>query len=167
MAKWLSRFHYSTNLRFERCPNSNRRLGTASGIIRNPTRPVKVGSVTIGGGHPIVVQSMCATKTADVEATVAQVDQLAARRGGRGPDRRRHATRLPGPGRNPPPHRPPTSPSISRKTTGWRPRWPRWSTRSATTRAICTITSATALGRTRSGSWSTWPASTTVRCGWA
>ena len=44
---------------------------------RNPTRPVKVGSVTIGGGHPIVVQSMCATKTADVEATAAQVDQLA------------------------------------------------------------------------------------------
>ncbi len=44
---------------------------------RNPTRPVKVGSVTIGGGSPIVVQSMCATKTADVEATVAQVNQLA------------------------------------------------------------------------------------------
>ena len=46
-------------------------------IPRNPTRPVKVGSVTIGGGNPIVVQSMCATKTADVEATVAQVGQLA------------------------------------------------------------------------------------------
>ncbi|MEN6451018.1 MAG: flavodoxin/ferredoxin-dependent (E)-4-hydroxy-3-methylbut-2-enyl-diphosphate synthase [Thermoguttaceae bacterium] len=45
---------------------------------RNPTRFVKVGSVTIGGGNPIVVQSMCATKTADVEATVAQVEQLAA-----------------------------------------------------------------------------------------
>jgi (E)-4-hydroxy-3-methylbut-2-enyl-diphosphate synthase len=38
---------------------------------------VKVGSVTIGGGNPIVVQSMCATKTADVEATVTQVKQLA------------------------------------------------------------------------------------------
>jgi (E)-4-hydroxy-3-methylbut-2-enyl-diphosphate synthase len=46
-------------------------------VRRNPTRPVKVGSVAIGGGHPIVVQSMCATKTADVEATVAQVNQLA------------------------------------------------------------------------------------------
>jgi (E)-4-hydroxy-3-methylbut-2-enyl-diphosphate synthase len=45
---------------------------------RYPTRPVKIGSVTIGGGQPIVVQSMCATKTADVEATAAQVDQLAA-----------------------------------------------------------------------------------------
>ncbi len=41
------------------------------------TRPVKVGSVTIGGGCPVVVQSMCATKTADIEATVAQVEQLA------------------------------------------------------------------------------------------
>jgi len=46
-------------------------------LPRNPTRPVKVGSVTIGGGCPIVVQSMCATKTADVEATAAQVKQLA------------------------------------------------------------------------------------------
>ena len=44
---------------------------------RNPTRPVKVGSVTIGADNPIVVQSMCATKTADVEATTAQVEQLA------------------------------------------------------------------------------------------
>ena len=46
-------------------------------LPRNPTRSVKVGSVTIGGGCPIVVQSMCATKTADVEATAAQVNQLA------------------------------------------------------------------------------------------
>ena len=47
-------------------------------IRRNPTRAVRIGSVTIGGGHPIVVQSMCATKTADIEATVAQVEQLSA-----------------------------------------------------------------------------------------
>lgn len=47
-------------------------------IVRNPTRAVRVGSVTIGGGHPIVVQSMCATKTIDVDATLAQVEQLAA-----------------------------------------------------------------------------------------
>ncbi len=38
---------------------------------------MNVGSVTIGAGNPIVVQSMCATKTADVEATAAQVMQLA------------------------------------------------------------------------------------------
>jgi len=43
---------------------------------RNPTRPVKVGSVTIGGGWPVVVQSMCASKTTNVEATVAQVRLL-------------------------------------------------------------------------------------------
>lgn len=47
-------------------------------ISRNPTRPVRVGTVTIGDGNPIVVQSMCATKTADVEATAAQIEQLAA-----------------------------------------------------------------------------------------
>lgn len=46
--------------------------------FRNPTRPVPVGSVTIGGGHPIVIQSMCATKTADVRATAAQADALKA-----------------------------------------------------------------------------------------
>ncbi len=44
----------------------------------NPTRPVRIGSITIGAGHPIAVQSMCATKTANVEATVAQADALAA-----------------------------------------------------------------------------------------
>ncbi len=47
-------------------------------IHRRPTRAVKIGSVTIGGGEPIVVQSMCATKTADVAATVAQIEQLSA-----------------------------------------------------------------------------------------
>jgi len=47
-------------------------------IIRNRTRAVQIGSVTIGNGHPIVVQGMCATKTTDIEGTVAQIDQLAA-----------------------------------------------------------------------------------------
>ena len=46
-------------------------------IRRNPTREVRIGTVAIGHGHPIVVQSMCATKTIDVEATVAQVRALA------------------------------------------------------------------------------------------
>jgi (E)-4-hydroxy-3-methylbut-2-enyl-diphosphate synthase len=43
---------------------------------RAATRPVPVGSVIIGGGNPIVVQSMCATRTTDIEATVAQVRML-------------------------------------------------------------------------------------------
>ncbi len=47
-------------------------------MTRNPTRPVRVGAVTIGGGAPIVVQSMCATKTTDVAASVAQTLALAA-----------------------------------------------------------------------------------------
>lgn len=49
---------------------------------RNPTRSVPIGNVTIGGGAPIVVQSMCATKTADVDKTAEQAEQL--RRAGAG-----------------------------------------------------------------------------------
>ena len=45
-------------------------------ITRNPTRPVKIGSSTIGAGNPILVQSMCATRTQDINATVAQVNAL-------------------------------------------------------------------------------------------
>ena len=40
------------------------------------TRTVHVGNVLIGSGHPIVVQTMCNTHTADVEATVAQCERL-------------------------------------------------------------------------------------------
>ena len=43
---------------------------------RNLTRAVRVGPITIGGGAPIAVQSMAATKTQNVEATVAQVELL-------------------------------------------------------------------------------------------
>ena len=45
---------------------------------RRQTVAVKVGAVTIGGGAPIVVQSMTNTDTADVVATVKQIQQLAA-----------------------------------------------------------------------------------------
>ena len=44
---------------------------------RHITIPVKVGGVTVGGGAPIVVQSMTNTDTADVDATVKQVAALA------------------------------------------------------------------------------------------
>jgi len=43
---------------------------------RNSTWAVRIGSVTIGSGHPIVVQSMCATKTSDAAATIAQANLL-------------------------------------------------------------------------------------------
>ncbi len=45
-------------------------------IQRNPTRSVRIGSVTIGDGHPIAIQSMTATATQDVEATTGQVNAL-------------------------------------------------------------------------------------------
>ncbi|NCA11578.1 hypothetical protein EBR56_07180, partial [bacterium] len=45
-------------------------------IKRNPTRAVKIGSITVGAGHPIATQSMTATHTQDVEATLAQVEDL-------------------------------------------------------------------------------------------
>ena len=40
------------------------------------TRAVRVGKLQIGGGAPVSVQSMCATKTRDIDATVAQCEQL-------------------------------------------------------------------------------------------
>lgn len=43
---------------------------------RRKTREVKIGSVTIGGSHPIAIQSMTNTKTQDVDATVAQILRL-------------------------------------------------------------------------------------------
>ncbi len=45
-------------------------------IPRNPTRPVRIGTITIGGGNPIAVQSMTATQTRDIDATVAQANAL-------------------------------------------------------------------------------------------
>ena len=45
---------------------------------REETRQIRVGKVLIGGGAPVSVQSMCTTKTHDVEATVNQINALAA-----------------------------------------------------------------------------------------
>ena len=45
---------------------------------RNPTRTVQIGSVSIGSRSPIAVQSMTATHTQDVSATVEQVNALHA-----------------------------------------------------------------------------------------
>jgi len=45
-------------------------------LIKKPTYQVMVGSVPVGGGAPVVVQSMTNTDTADVEKTVAQVFEL-------------------------------------------------------------------------------------------
>ena len=45
---------------------------------RHKTRVVRIGDVAIGGENPIRIQSMCNTKTEDVEATVAQIRALTA-----------------------------------------------------------------------------------------
>lgn len=43
---------------------------------RKQTRTVSIGNRKIGGGNPILIQSMCNTKTEDVEATTEQILQL-------------------------------------------------------------------------------------------
>ena len=44
---------------------------------RENTRPIKVGNVQIGGQNKVVIQSMCNTKTKDVDSTVKQINSLA------------------------------------------------------------------------------------------
>ena len=51
-------------------------LDVAGPSPRHKTTQVMVGNVAVGGGAPIVVQSMTNTDTADIEATVRQVGQL-------------------------------------------------------------------------------------------
>lgn len=48
-----------------------------SGPMRRSTRIIELGGVSIGGDHPIRVQSMTNTDTRDVDATLAQIRQLA------------------------------------------------------------------------------------------
>jgi (E)-4-hydroxy-3-methylbut-2-enyl-diphosphate synthase len=50
--------------------------GTHVQIKRNPTRSVTIGKIQIGQDHKIAVQSMTATKTQDIDATVAQTVAL-------------------------------------------------------------------------------------------
>jgi len=45
-------------------------------IHRRKTRPVKVGDITIGGGHPVVVQSMINEDTLDIDGSVAGIRRL-------------------------------------------------------------------------------------------
>ena len=53
-------------------------MSTVKNLIqRKKTAPVRVGGVQIGGGAPIVVQSMTNTDTADIEGTAQQVADLA------------------------------------------------------------------------------------------
>ena len=49
-----------------------------SWIVRKQTKPIFVGDVGVGGNHPISIQSMTNTNTADVQATVDQIEDLQA-----------------------------------------------------------------------------------------
>ncbi|WP_062208049.1 flavodoxin-dependent (E)-4-hydroxy-3-methylbut-2-enyl-diphosphate synthase [Demequina oxidasica] len=45
---------------------------------RKKTRKIKVGTVDVGGDAPVSVQSMCTTKTTDINATLQQIAELTA-----------------------------------------------------------------------------------------
>ena len=47
-------------------------------MYRDDTKVIQIGDRKIGGGNPVLIQSMCNTKTEDVEATVAQILKLEA-----------------------------------------------------------------------------------------
>ena len=44
--------------------------------MRKPTKKIKIGNIFIGGDSPIAIQSMTNTKTADIAATVNQINLL-------------------------------------------------------------------------------------------
>jgi len=45
-------------------------------VVRRNSLPLKIGTVTVGGGAPVVVQSMTKTDTRDVNATISQLKEL-------------------------------------------------------------------------------------------
>ena len=51
-------------------------MSSSASVPRRKTRLVRAGTLEIGAGRPIVVQSMCATHTRDVPATLAQIAML-------------------------------------------------------------------------------------------
>ena len=53
-------------------------MATIFKYARRKAREVSFGGVSIGANHPIAVQSMTNTPTADVEASVAQTERIAA-----------------------------------------------------------------------------------------
>ena len=57
-------------------PQANATPAFDTTINRRKTRPVKVGDVTIGGGYPVVVQSMINEDTLDIEGSVAAIRRL-------------------------------------------------------------------------------------------
>jgi (E)-4-hydroxy-3-methylbut-2-enyl-diphosphate synthase len=58
-------------------PTMNVKLDPMAQIQRRKTISVRIGDVQVGGGAPVVVQSMTNTDTADIPGTIQQVSQLA------------------------------------------------------------------------------------------
>src|SRR6516162_6576529 len=54
----------------------NRSMAYATTVQRHKTREVGIGDHTVGGDHPIAVQSMTTTNTFDAAATLAQIRRL-------------------------------------------------------------------------------------------
>src|SRR3989454_5026653 len=44
--------------------------------MNRTTRSVRIGTVSLGAGHPVAIQSMCATRTQDIDATVGQAEAI-------------------------------------------------------------------------------------------
>lgn len=51
-------------------------MGATIMFVRSQSKAVKVGNLTIGGSNEVIIQSMCTTKTADVQATVSEILRL-------------------------------------------------------------------------------------------
>ena len=45
-------------------------------MYRDHTKEIQIGDRKIGGGNPVLIQSMCNTKTENVAATVEQIHRL-------------------------------------------------------------------------------------------
>ena len=56
---------------------SRAQLVVFESIVRRPSRQVKIGSVAVGGGAPVMIQSMTNTDTEDIASTITQVAALA------------------------------------------------------------------------------------------
>ena len=57
-------------------PNFINTAAFDTSIHRRKTRGVKVGDITIGGGNPVVVQSMINEDTLDIDGSVAAIRRL-------------------------------------------------------------------------------------------
>ena len=61
---------YQMHKKDDLCRREKKKEGAA--MYREHTKTIKIGNQVIGGGHPVLIQSMTNTKTEDVAATVAQ-----------------------------------------------------------------------------------------------